>query len=215
MSVLESLVEAVQNGEEAEAIRLARQAIEGGLQPHEIIEGLTAGMRVVGDRFAAMEIFLVELMMAARTMQAVMKEIEPELKRSSTIIKKKGTIVIGTVKGDMHEIGKNIVISLLEVQGFEVHDMGVNVDALDFVRKAEEVNADIIGISALMTTTMPLQKDVIDILTVKGVRNKYHVILGGAPVTLEWVQTAGADSWGENAGKSVQILEKAMQERRK
>ncbi len=215
MTVLESLVEVVQKGEEAEAIRLARQAIDGGVQPHEIIEGLTAGMRVVGDQFAAMEIFLVELMLAARAMQAVMKEIEPELKRSATIIEKKGTIVIGTVRGDMHEIGKNIVISLLEVQGFEVHDLGVNVDALDFVRKAEEVNADIIGVSALMTTTMPLQKDLIEILNVKGIRNKYHVILGGAPVTPEWVQTAGADSWGENAGKSVQVLEKAMQERRK
>jgi len=215
MSTLESLVEAVQIGEEAEAKRLARQAVDGGVPPNQIIEELTVGMRVVGDRFAAMEIFLVELLVAAQAMQSVMKEIEPDLKRSSTTIEKKGTIVIGTVKGDMHEIGKNIVISLLEVQGFEVHDLGVNVDALDFVRKAEAVNADIIGISALMTTTMPFQKDVIDILNAKGMRDKYHVILGGAPVTLEWVKKVGADSWGENAGKSVQILEKVMQERRK
>jgi methylmalonyl-CoA mutase cobalamin-binding domain/chain len=123
--------------------------------------------------------------------------------------------VIGTVEGDMHEIGKDVVIILLQVQGFEVHDLGINVNALDFVKKAEEVNADIIGASSLMTTTMPNQKDIIEILKEKGIRDKYHVILGGAPVTQEWVDQCGADSWGENAGKAVEVLERVMEERSK
>jgi dimethylamine corrinoid protein len=114
----------------------------------------------------------------------------------------------------MHEIGKDIVITLLQVQDFEVHDLGIDVNALDFVRRAEEVKADIIGASSLMTTTMPNQKDIIEILKEKGIRDKYHVILGGAPVTQEWVDECEADSWGENAAKAVEILERAMEERR-
>ena len=114
----------------------------------------------------------------------------------------------------MHEIGKDIAITMLKVAGFEVHDLGRDVSSLDFVRQAEEVHADIIGASALMTTTMPAQKEIIDILEAKGLRAKYHVILGGAPVTSEWVAEAGADSWGENAGKAVKILEQVMAEKR-
>jgi methylmalonyl-CoA mutase cobalamin-binding domain/chain len=130
------------------------------------------------------------------------------------VAEKKGRVVIGTVEGDMHEIGKNIIITLLTVQGFEVYDLGINVNVLDFVKKAVEVNADVIGASSLMTTTMPNQKDIIEILKEKGIRDKYHVIFGGAPVTQEWVDECGADSWGENAGIAVEILERVMKERR-
>ncbi len=215
MSTLQTLVKAVVDGFEDEAVVTAKKVIEEGIAPIQVIEALTAGMREVGERFARMEIFLSEMMMAAQAMKAVMKELEPELKKSATTTEKKGVVVIGTVEGDMHEIGKDVVITLLQVQGFEVHDLGVNVNALDFVRKAEEVQADIIGASALMTTTMPNQKDIIDILKEKGIRDKYHVILGGAPVTPEWVNECGADSWGENAAKAVEILERVMEERRK
>jgi len=154
------------------------------------------------------------MMLAAQAMQAVMRELEPEIQKSATPTEKKGTVVIGTVEGDMHEIGKDIVITLLQVQGFDVHDLGADVNALDFVRKAEEVHADIIGASALMSTTMPGQREIIEFLKEKGVREKYHVILGGAPVTREWVKECGADSWGENAGVAVEILERVMAERR-
>jgi len=215
MTTLETLVKAVMDGEENEAIVAAKKVIEEDLAIDKIIKALTAGMREIGEQFARMEIFLPEMMMAAHTMKAVMRELEPELQKSATVMEKKGSIVIGTVEGDMHEIGKDIVITLLQVQGFEVHDLGINVNALDFVRKAEEINADIIGASSLMTTTMPNQKDVIEILKEKGVRDRYHVILGGAPVTQEWVDECGADSWGENAGKAVEILEHVMEERRK
>ena len=153
--------------------------------------------------------------MSAQAMKAAMVVLDPEIQKAGAVTETKGTIVIGTVEGDMHEIGKDVVITLLQVQVFEVYDLGINVNALDFVNKAEEVNADIIGASSLMTTTMPNQKDIIEILKEKGIRDKYHVILGGAPVTQEWVDQCGADSWGENAGKAVEVLERAMEERSK
>ncbi|OQY23432.1 MAG: hypothetical protein DRJ03_09135 [Chloroflexi bacterium] len=215
MTTLEILVKAVMDGEEDEALVAAKKVIKEGQAVETIIEALTAGMREIGDQFARMEIFLPEMMMAAQAMKAVMGELEPELQKSAMDMEKKGAIVIGTVEGDMHEIGKDIVITLLQVQGFEVHDLGINVNALDFVKKAEEVNADIIGASSLMTTTMPNQKDIIEILKEKGLRDRFHVILGGAPVTQEWVDECGADSWGENAGKAVEILERVMAERGK
>jgi len=214
MATLEKLVEVVQEGEEREAVATAGKALQEGIPVDGIIEALTAGMREIGDRFARMEIFLPEMMLAAQAMQAVMRELEPEIRKSATPTEKKGTVVIGTVEGDMHEIGKDIVITLLQVQGFDVHDLGADVNALDFVRKAEEVHADIIGASALMSTTMPGQREIIEFLKEKGVREKYHVILGGAPVTREWVKECGADSWGENAGVAVEILERVMAERR-
>ncbi len=179
MTTLQTLVEAVQNGDEAEAVVAAKKVIQDGEAVDEIVEALTAGMREVGDRFARMEIFLPEMMLAAQAMRSVM-----------------------------------IVITLLRVQGFEVYDLGINVNALDFVRKAEEVHADIIGVSSLMTTTLPSQKEIIEFLKEKGIRDEHHVILGGAPVTREWVEKCGADSWGEIAGVTVEILERVMTERR-
>jgi corrinoid protein of di/trimethylamine methyltransferase len=215
MTPLETLVEAVMDGEEDESLTAVREVIREGLDVGQVIEALTDGMREIGEQFTRMEIFLPEMMMAGQAMKAVMGELEPELKKSAVATEKKGTIVIGTAEGDAHEIGKNIAIILLKVEGFEVHDLGIEVNALDFVKKAEEVRADIIGVSSLMTTTMPNQKDVIEILKEKGIRDKYHVILGGAPVTQEWVDECGADSWGESAGKAVEILERVMEERRK
>jgi corrinoid protein of di/trimethylamine methyltransferase len=212
MTALETLVEAVVDGRDDAAVIAAKQVIAEGVAVDQVIEALTAGMRGVGEQFAKMEIFLPEMMVAARAMRAAMNVLEPEIQKSGVAKENLGTIVIGTVEGDMHEIGKNIVITLLEVKGFKVHDLGINVNALDFVKKAKEVNADIIGASSLMTTTMPYQKDVIEILAEKGIRDQYHVILGGAPVTQEWVDDCGADSWGENAGTSVEILERAMKE---
>jgi corrinoid protein of di/trimethylamine methyltransferase len=215
MSTLETLGLAVQDGDEEQAVELARKAITEGLSINTIVETLTADLREVGNRFARQEVFLPEMMLAARAMQSAMTELAPELEKSAKPAQKKGVVVIGTVEGDMHEIGKDIAITMLKVAGFEIHDLGANINALEFVRRAEAVHADVIGISALMTTTMPGQKEVIDILKAKSIRSKYHVILGGAPVTAEWVQAVGADSWGENAGVAVEILERVMAERSK
>ncbi len=215
MTTLETLVKAVMAGEEDESFAAVKKVIQEGLNIGQVIEALTEGMREIGEQFTRMEIFLPEMMLAGQAMKVVMRELEPELQKSAVATEKKGTIVIGTAEGDAHEIGKNIAIILLTVEGFEVHDLGIEVNALDFVKKAEEVRADIIGVSSLMTTTMPNQKDVIEILKAKGIRDKYHVILGGAPVTQEWVDECGADSWGENAGRAVEILERVMEERKK
>jgi corrinoid protein of di/trimethylamine methyltransferase len=215
MSTLEMLGLAVQDGDGDQAVELARKAITEGLSINTVVDALTVHLREVGNRFARQEIFLPEMMLAAQAMQSAMAELAPELEKSATAGQKKGVIVIGTVEGDMHEIGKDIAITMLKVAGFDIHDLGANINALEFVRRAEAVHADIIGISALMTTTMPGQKEVIDILKAKGIRSKYHVILGGAPVTRQWVEAVGADSWGENAGIAVEILERVMAERSK
>ena len=213
MSTLDELVLAVQDGDAARAGDLARAALAEGADVTALVDALAAGMRTVGDRFGGGEIFLPELMLAARAMQGAMGVLEPRLLESGAATAKRGVIVVGTVKGDVHEIGKDIAITMLRAAGFEVHDLGRDVSALDFVRRAEEVRADIIGASALMTTTMPAQKELVDILVAKGLRDKYHVILGGAPVTPEWVEEAGADSWGEDAGTAVKVLEKAMSDK--
>jgi len=213
MSTLDELVLAVQDGDAAQAGDLARAALDEGADVTALVERLSAGMREVGDRFGAGEIFLPELMLAARAMQSAMAVLEPRLLEAGAATAKRGVIVVGTVKGDVHEIGKDIAMTMLRASGFEVYDLGRDVNALDFVRRAEEVRADIIGASALMTTTMPAQKELVDILVAKGLRDKYHVILGGAPVTPEWVEEAGADSWGEDAGTAVTVLEKAMSDK--
>jgi corrinoid protein of di/trimethylamine methyltransferase len=213
MSTLDELVLAIQDGDSAQASALARTALDEGAEVTALVERLSAGMREIGDRFAGGEIFLPELMLAARAMQGAMGVLQPRLLESGAATVSRGVIVVGTVKGDVHEIGKDIAITMLRAAGFEVHDLGRDVDALDFVRRAEELRADVIGASALMTTTMPAQKELVDILVAKGLRDKYHVILGGAPVTPEWVEEAGADSWGEDAGKAVTVLEQAMSDR--
>lgn len=210
---IRELVEAVQGGDRELAADHARLLVEEGTEIEQVIGALTEGMREIGDQFARMEIFLPEMMKAARAMQGAMAEIEPALEALGSGKERKGTVVIGTVAGDMHEIGKDIVITMLDVHGFEVHDLGIDVNALDFIHKAEEVNADVIGASALMTTTMPAQREIVELLKEKGLREKYHVIFGGAPVTPEWVEACGADSWGENAAVSVKVIERVMEEK--
>jgi trimethylamine corrinoid protein len=215
MTTLQTLVNAVLDGNENGAIAATKEIIQEKVPVEEVISALTDAIREVGDRFGRMEIFLPGMVMSSKAMKAAMNELEPAIKSAGMVIKKKGSIVVGTVEGDMHEIGKFVVATVLQAAGFEVHDLGVDVNALDFVKKAEQFNADIIGASSLMTTTMPKQREIISILEEKGLREKYHVILGGAPVTQEWVDECGADSWGETASIGVEILERVMHERGK
>ena len=209
MSTLDELVLAVQDGDAGLASELAQKALDEGADALSTVELLGGSMRAVGDQFGRGEIFLPELMFAARAMQKALGVLQPRLRDAATTTKR-GVVVIGTVNRDVHEIGKDIAATMLKAAGFEVIDLGRDVDALDFVKRAEEVHADVIGASALMTTTMPAQKELVDILVAKGLRDKYHVILGGAPVTAEWVAEAGADSWGQDASTAVEVLEKAM-----
>ncbi|MGB3905092.1 MAG: corrinoid protein [Anaerolineae bacterium] len=213
MELLERLVEAVEDGKDEEAFALAQKAMAVEMDPLEVVDALTKGIREVGDRFERMEVFLPEMMLAARAMQKALEPIGPYLERQSEGREKKGTVVIGTVEGDVHEIGKHIVALLLEVNGFSVYDLGSDVNALDFIKRAQEVKADIIGASALMTTTMPGQQEIIEILRDMGLRERFHVIVGGTPVTQDWAEEIGADSWAENAATAVLILEEAMKER--
>ncbi|MFQ6001481.1 MAG: B12-binding domain-containing protein [Anaerolineae bacterium] len=214
MEILEKLVQAVQDGQAEEAVTLAQEAMAAKMEPLAVVDALTEGIREVGDRFERMEIFLPEMMLAAQAMQKALELLAPYLERQKGRREEKGTVVIGTVEGDIHEIGKNIVALLLKVNGFTVYDLGPDVNALDFIKRAQEVKADIIGASALMTTTMPGQREIIELLKDMGLRHRFHVTVGGTPVTQEWAEEIGADSWAENATKAVAILEKAMEERR-
>ena len=182
------------------------EGLEAGIAPLEIIEkGLLPGLNKIGELFENEEIFLPELMRSAQIFQEAMTLLQPRIQEQGATVKKKGTVVLGTVKGDMHYIGKNIVKLLLETSGFTVHDMGVDVDPFAMIVKADEVNADIIALSALLTTTLVGQKDVLEALEGQGKRDKFKVMLGGGAVTKAWADEIGADGYAENAYGAVAL----------
>ena len=186
-------------------------ALKEGIMPSDIIEkGMSPGMKEVGDRFARYEIYLPEMMMAAEAWEGAMRILEPKLLESGGERKKMGRVVLGTVKGDVHSVGKNIVGAMLKMNGFEVFDLGVDVAASAFVTKAEEVGADIIAASALMSTTIPQQKSIIEHLEARGARGKYRVLVGGGSTTQEWVDSIGADGYGRTAGDAATLALKAL-----
>jgi corrinoid protein of di/trimethylamine methyltransferase len=181
------------------------------IDPIEVIEqAMTPAMGIVGEKFGCGEIFLPEMIMAANAFEDVMSILKPRILESGRIVKKIGKIVIGSVQTDIHEIGKNIVANMLSTGGFEVYDLGANVSPLTFIDKAEEVKADIIAASAIMTTTMPYQKDIIDVLQSMGLRNKFKVIVGGGPVTVEWAKKIGADGYAETAPEAVELAKELL-----
>ncbi len=189
-----------------EAIKAdVEKALEKGIPALEIINVLSDAMREIGDKFARLELFLTDLMMAGDTMKAALEILLPKIPKEK--ISTKGKIVIGTVKGDIHDIGKNIVAAMLTASGFEVYDIGKDVPPSKFLEEAEKVKADIIGASALMTTTMPALKDLIDYIEAKGLRNKYKIVIGGGPVTKEYAEEIGADGYAENAVEAIKVVE--------
>lgn len=214
MEIVQRLVQAVQDGEDEDALALAQQAMAEKMDPLTVVDGLTEAIREVGDRFERMEVFLPELMLASKAMQKALEPITPYLEERKAQRQRKGTVVIGTVEGDIHEIGKSIVGLLLEVNGYVVHDLGPDVNALDFIKRAQETDADVIGASALMTTTMPGQKEIVDLLKDMNLRDRFLVMVGGTPVTAQWAEEIGADGWAENAMQAVTALDKAMEARR-
>ncbi len=182
-----------------------RQAIAAGVPPMEIINGaLVAGMRTVGDRYASGEYFLPNLIVSANGMKQAMALLEPELKARREHLQSAGTVVIGTVRGDIHEIGKSLVATMLSANGFEVHDLGVDVPVEAFVARVRETGANLVGLSALLTTTMHGQKDVIEALSKAGLREKVKVMVGGAPVSRAWADQIGADGYAEDAVGAVE-----------
>ncbi len=171
-------------------------------------------MRSIGDKFQRLEVFLPELMLGGRIFTEAMKLIEPIIAKKGIEREVEGRVVIGTVKGDVHNIGKDIVAMLLKTAGFEVHDLGVDVEISKFIEKAREVKADIIGLSSLLTSTMPIQKDFIDILKERRERDRYLVMVGGGPVTQRWADEIGADGFAGNAEEAVRLASDLVRKRR-
>ncbi len=209
--VFEQLNGAIITGDKSGLEKLVGDALKEGITPSDIIEkGMSPGMKEVGERFARYEIYLPEMMMAAEAWEGAMQILEPKLLESGGERKKAGRVVIGTVKGDIHSIGKNIVGALLKMSGFEVFDLGVDVAASAFVNKAEEVGADIIAASALMSTTIPQQKSIIEHLEARGARGKYCLLVGGGSTSQEWADSIGADGYGKTAGDAAALALKAV-----
>jgi corrinoid protein of di/trimethylamine methyltransferase len=209
--LFEGMRQSIIDGDEDAAARLAAQAVEGGTDPLAAIdEGFVPGLHYVGDQFAIGEMFLPDMMLAARAMKAAVTVLEPELERRAAHRAVLGRVVIGTVKGDIHEIGKNLVGMMLSASGFEVHDLGVDVPFERFAEKAREVDADIVGVSALLTTTMTGQRSVVAELEAAGLRPRVKVMVGGAPVTSGWAAEIGADGYSEDAVGAVAIARKLM-----
>jgi len=202
MADLQGIAEGVINGKRDDVARLVQAAVDEGVGADVIInEGLIAGMSVVGDKFKKNEFYVPEVLIAARAMHAGMDIIKPLLAESG--IEPKGTIVIGTVKGDLHDIGKNLVAMMLEGGGYEVIDLGVDVKPEDFVAAVKEKGAQIVALSALLTTTMPSMKDTIEALKEAGVRDAAKVMIGGAPVTQNYADEIGADGYAPDAASAV------------
>ena len=196
------------------AATLAQQAIAAGTAPLEAINsGYVPGMHDVGEQFAHGQMFLPDMMASAEAMRAAMAVLDPELRKLGTERPMAGVVVLGTTKGDIHEIGKILVGTLLTAHGFQVHDLGVDVSGDKFVAKAQELNADIIGVSALLTTTMRNQKSVIEAVEKSGLRARVKVMVGGAPVSRRWADEIGADGYAPNAMAAVTLVQELMQQR--
>lgn len=207
--VLDRVRDAIVNLDIDNIGRLCEEAVKAGVPAYKVVmEGMAKGMEIVGEKYERNEYFLAELIMAGETMKEGMKALEPHLKAGE--LKRTGKVVIGTVRGDLHDIGKNIVATLLSAAGFEVIDLGVDVPPEKFVEAVKENSPDIVGMSALLTTTMIEMEDIIKELKKAGLRNKVKVIIGGAPITREFAEKIGADAAARDAVEGVNICKSWM-----
>lgn len=210
-TIMGELWQAVINWDEEEAKKVAKRVLELKMDPYKaIVEGLTPAIREMGNRFEKGEAFLPELIMAGDAMDAAVNILEKEISKEKLEATKKGRIVIGTVKGDIHNIGKNIVAIMLRTAGYEVIDLGVEVGPSEFIEEAEKSNVDIIGASALMTFTASNMKVIAEYMEMEGVRNKYKLIFGGGPLTESWAKEMGADAYAPDAVKAVEVVNQLM-----
>lgn len=212
MAIVQEISEFLQKGRAKNVKALVQQALDEGIDAKTILEeGLLSGMMVIGGKFKRNEVFVPEVLVAARAMNAGMAILEPKLVEIGN--EPVGKAVVGTVKGDLHDIGKNLVVMMLKGAGLEVIDLGVDVEPATFVDKAEEAGADVIGMSALLTTTMPNMKGVVELLEEKGLREKYIVMIGGAPVNESFAEEVGADYYTPDAATAAEVAKKAVTER--
>ena len=204
--LFQQIADAVVEMEEDTVEELAEQSLSEGIDAYETIDlGLAKGMERAGQLFDEEEYFVPELLMCSDAMNVGIDVLKPHLKSEN--VSKKGRVVIGVVEGDTHDIGKNLVRLMLETGGFEVLDLGRDIPPAEFVSKAEEYGADIIGIATLMTTTMPGMQEVVDILSSKGIRDKFKVIIGGGPISPAFAKKIGADGYARNAADAVKVAE--------
>jgi corrinoid protein of di/trimethylamine methyltransferase len=208
--IFDELADAVLSFDAEKAVDAAKKAVSLGISPIDIIEkGLSKGLGIVGKKFEDGEFFLMHLVAAAEAARKAISEVvEPELLKRKEERRGLGRVVVGTVAGDIHDIGKSLVAALLTAGGFDVYDIGKDVPAEEFVNKAREVNADIVAASALLSTTVPVQREIVEALKAEGLRDKVKVMVGGAPVTGEWAEEIGADGYAEDA---VEAVRKAKQ----
>ena len=198
--MFQKMSQSIIDGDSDAAVVLAKQAVESGINPLEAIaKGFVVGVNQVGASFASGQAFLPELVMAGEAMKAAVSTLEPEMAKRGMERQMLGKVVLATVEGDIHEIGKSLVGTMLSASGFQVYDLGVDVPAAKIITKAREVNPHIVALSALLTTTMVKQREVIEALEKEGLRSKVKVMVGGAPVTREWVKNIGADGYSEDA----------------
>ena len=209
MADLSKVREAVISGNEKAAAATVKEALAAGVDPVVVVtDGVSPAMAEVGKRFECGEAFVPELLIASRATKAIFEIIRPLLAKKGA--QPVGRVVVGTVQGDLHDIGKNLVVALLEGGGFEVTDLGVNVTPEKFVQAAKEKNAQVVGLSALLTTTMPAMKATVDALKSAGLKDKVKVMIGGAPVTRTFADEVGAEGYGETAAAAVGIAKKLI-----
>ncbi len=210
MSTIQDISAFLQKGRAKNVKALVQQALDENEDPKVILnEGLLSGMMIIGEKFKNNEVFVPEVLVAARALNAGLAILEPKLIEIGN--EPVGKIIIGTVKGDLHDIGKNLVAMMLKGVGFEVTDVGVDVAPETFIEQAESIGADVIVMSALLTTTMPSMEETIALLTEKGLRDKYIVMVGGAPVNEKFAQQIGADYYTPDAATCAEVAKKAVE----
>lgn len=211
--IMQKAFDAIVEADEDMATEVMDEGVAEGISVVEMLqEGFSKGMNELGDQFGRGEIFLPELIFATEVMKVVTDRVDEELASDGGEVVEKGKVVIGTVEGDVHDIGKGICVSMLKASGLDVYDLGREVPVDAFIEKAEEVGADIIGTSALLTTTMTVQKDLEEALKERGLRDKYKTMVGGSPVTRRWAEKIGATAYSEDAAEccsvALELLEK-------
>jgi corrinoid protein of di/trimethylamine methyltransferase len=217
--LLEDIKQSIIDGDDQASAPATRAAVEAGIDPLAILNsGLMAGADVVGKKFEAGVYFLPQLMLAGRALKAAMAIVEPKLKEiyahDANAAGDTGVVVMATVQTDIHDIGKNIVASMLTASGFEVHDLGVDVPIKSIIAKAQELDANLIGCSALLTTSMPFMRDLVNLLEAMGERARFKLMVGGASVTPEFAEKIRADGTAQNAVKAVQLAKRLIREQR-
>jgi len=210
MADFQDMIETLIEGDENKLTNLAQGALDEGVSAKEILEkGLMAGMDVVGEKMEAEELFIPEVLRSAKTMSAAIDILKPLLAEGD--IRAVGKVIIGTVKGDLHDIGKNLVAMMLESAGFDVYNIGTDIPPDKFVEEVKDKDANMLCLSALLTTTMPMMKTTIDALAESGLRDQVKVMVGGAPVTQDFADQIGADGYAHDAGSATKLAKALFQ----